>query len=142
MIRIFNHYMGRANLLRAAMDAAIVMVAVFGAVLLQASPVGNALPVAASGSLTIAAALFFINSATGFYEAKSSRSFGATMLRAIGSLGIALPLTYFILKWLQPGSVTTRSHKSLRWRASQRFSCTEVTKWLRAPRRHACVRAR
>ena len=58
---------------------------------------GNLVKDAGSHGLTLAAGIFFVNTATGFYGTRANRSFPESFLRACISLAFALPLTYLIL---------------------------------------------
>jgi lipopolysaccharide/colanic/teichoic acid biosynthesis glycosyltransferase len=62
------------------------------------------LPQAGSHGLTVAAGIFFVNTATGFYGTRADRSFFESFLRACISLAFALPLTYLILSLAAPGA--------------------------------------
>ncbi len=103
MIRIFSHYMHRMSVLRALSDVFFVMVAVFVAVLAQSGAVGNAVPVAGSHGLSIAAGIFIINALTGFYEPRPMRSSAESLLRAGLALALALPLTWAVFSLLPDG---------------------------------------
>lgn len=104
MIRIFSHYLNRANVLRALADAGVVMVAVFVAVLAQATAGGDVIPVAGTRGISVAAGILFINTASGFYEtAGATRSFGESVLRAGLALALAMPLTYAVVSLLPGG---------------------------------------
>ncbi len=105
MIRIFSHYMHRTSLLRALVDALMVMAAVFVAVLSQAGAAGNVFPVAGARGLSVAAGIFVINAMTGFYETRPSRSSAESFLRAVVALALALPLTYAVSSLLPDGFV-------------------------------------
>jgi sugar transferase (PEP-CTERM system associated) len=103
MIRIFNHYVHRDSMLRALFDAGVVMAAVFAGVLLQAGTADRVVPIAGTHGVSVAAGIFFINAATGFYETQTNRSFMESCLRAAVALALALPLTYAIFSLLPAG---------------------------------------
>jgi sugar transferase (PEP-CTERM system associated) len=103
MARSFNHFAQRTGLIRALLDAGFIMIAVFAAVMVQAGAVRGVLPMAGTHGLSLAAGILFINTATGFYEAKSSRTFGESFLRATLALALALPLTYAVFAFLPYG---------------------------------------
>lgn len=103
MVRIFNHYMHRASVVRALFDAAVVILAVFGAVLLAAGAGGDLVPLASTHGVSLAAGIFFINSASGFYEAGRNRSYGELLLRSVVAVALALPLTWLVFLLLPHG---------------------------------------
>ena len=112
MIRIFNHYMHRPSLVSALIDAVVVMAAIFAAVLLQAGPGGDVVPVAGTRGFSLAAGILCINAATGFYEVKSNRSYAELFVRAAVALALALPLTYLAFS-LMPAGFGNRSAMQL-----------------------------
>jgi sugar transferase (PEP-CTERM system associated) len=108
MSRIINHHVHQASLLRGLFDAGVVMAAVFAAVLLQAGTAERVLPLAGTHGVSVAAGIFIINAATGFYETGNSRSLLESCLRAALALALALPLTYAVF-WLLPAGFGNRS---------------------------------
>jgi sugar transferase (PEP-CTERM system associated) len=103
MIRIINDHMHQTRLLRAFFDAGVVMASVFAAVLIQAGTFHHAFPLAGTHGVSLAAGIFFINAATGFYEPSNNRSWVESCVRAALALALALPLTYAIFSLLPAG---------------------------------------
>lgn len=101
MNRIFARYLHRHGLVSALIDSSLVGAAVVGLMLVLADP-GTLVRDAGSQGLTLAAGIFFVNTASGFYGTRSNRSFAETLLRACISLAFALPLTYLILSITAP----------------------------------------
>lgn len=96
MVRIFNHYLHRRTLLQVLFDVGLIVFAVFSVVLSQGDQAGRIIPFAASHGLSLAGAMFVINSATGFYQHVHNRSLTQSCARALLALLLALPLTYVI----------------------------------------------
>lgn len=108
MIRIFNHYLHRATLLRVFFDLGLIFCAIFGVLATQVESFHTAFPLAGTHALSLAAGMFVINSASGFYERSYNRSFSQSVARAVMALLLALPLTYAIFS-LMPDDVVNRS---------------------------------
>lgn len=96
MNRIFSRYLHRNGVQRALVDAGVIVLAMF-ALVLAIPDAGTMIQDAGSHGLTLAAGIFFVNTATGFYGTRANRSFSESFLRACISLAFALPLTYLIL---------------------------------------------
>lgn len=107
MIRIFNHYLHRATLARIGFDVAMIFLAIFGVVATQVESLRQLFPLAGTHAMSLAAGLFVINSASGFYEKSYNRSFSQTCARATLALLLALPLTYAVFSFL-PDSFENR----------------------------------
>jgi sugar transferase (PEP-CTERM system associated) len=108
MIRIFNHYLHRRTLLQILFDVGFVVLVVMLAVLAQAQDVpSRVVPLAVTHGFSLAAALFVINTGTGFYDQSHSRSLIQTCARAVLVLVLALPLAYAIFSLL-PSDVASR----------------------------------
>ena len=67
-----------------------------------------AFPLAGKHALSLAAGMFVINSASGFYERSYNRSFSQSVARAVMALLLALPLTFAIFSLL-PDDLANRS---------------------------------
>ena len=100
MIRIFNHYIHPVSLQRIIFDFALVVGAIMAGVMLQADSLQSAMPIVGTHAVSLAAGLFVINSATGFYEKTYSRSLSQSCARAAFALLLALPLTYALFSLL------------------------------------------
>ncbi|MBS0446949.1 MAG: TIGR03013 family PEP-CTERM/XrtA system glycosyltransferase [Proteobacteria bacterium] len=104
MIRVFNHYFHRRTVLHIVLDFGL-LVTILGAVVLAEMERSSMLaPLAATGGLSLAACLFVINSASGFYQHAHNRSFHQSCARALVALMLALPIAYGIFS-LFPGGV-------------------------------------
>ena len=93
------------SLLDGLVDAGLVMAAVFGAMLWQAGSLDHLLPLAGAHGGPLAAGIFFINTANGFYEPGSERSGHGALARTVVALGLALGLTWTVFAFLpvEPG---------------------------------------
>ncbi len=100
MIRHFSFYTRRLTLLHVAFDVALVMAVIAISVALQIDSFALAVPLVGTHAVSLAAGLFVINTASGFYEPIHSRSVGQSCARAIFALLLALPLTYAVLSLL------------------------------------------
>jgi FlaA1/EpsC-like NDP-sugar epimerase len=96
MNRIFSRYLHRNGVQRALVDAGMIVLAMF-ALVLAIPEARTMIQDPGSHGLTLAAGIFFVNTATGFYGTRANRSFSESFLRACISLAFALPLTYLIL---------------------------------------------
>lgn len=102
MIRIFNHYVHRSALRGICFDLGLVLLVSLLAVSYKLGSVNQAVPLAGTHALSIAACLFVVNSASGLYETTASGSLARAMARAVVVLLVALPLTYAIFGLLPP----------------------------------------
>jgi sugar transferase (PEP-CTERM system associated) len=100
MIRIFNHYVHRVTLQRIAFDIGLIVLIILGGAMLEAESLKLVLPMAGGHAVSLAAGLFVINSASGFYESTYKRSLSQSCARALFALLLALPLTYAIFSLL------------------------------------------
>lgn len=100
MSRVTHHQRFGSGVLNALFDAGVVMVAVCAALLLQAGSVDRWVPLAGTHGGSLAAAIFFINAANGFYEPGQQRSGLALLVRTGLALVLALALTYAIFAHL------------------------------------------
>ena len=107
MIRIFNHYLHRRTLMQVMFDLGLILVVVMGMSMgtLGGAGTGFVLPLLAC--LLLAACVFVINTATGFYEYAHNRSLLQSLARATVAILIALPLAWLIFGLL-PSSVLGR----------------------------------
>jgi sugar transferase (PEP-CTERM system associated) len=94
MIRVFNHYVHRATVLRVLFDTALIFFAILGVVATQVENLRAALPMAGTHVMSLAAGMFVINSASGFYERDYNRSLSQSCARAVLALVLAVPLTF------------------------------------------------
>jgi sugar transferase (PEP-CTERM system associated) len=100
MFRLLNLYVSRRALLGGVLDVALVFLAILAGVLLQVGSIQLALPLASAHAVSLAAGLFVINTASGFYEQQNRRSFGQSCARAGFALALALPLTFALFSLL------------------------------------------
>jgi sugar transferase (PEP-CTERM system associated) len=108
MVRIFNHYLHRRTLLQILFDVGFVVLVVLLAVLAQTQDTpARVMPLAVTHGFSLAAALFVINTGTGFYDQSHTRSLIQTCARAVLVLVLALPLAYAIFSLL-PSDVASR----------------------------------
>ncbi len=96
MIRIFNHYVHRATLASIFFDVAMVFFVIFAVLMLDTGSLNEAMPLAGTHVVSMAACLFVINSASGLYDNGSAASFGQSCMRAAIALVVVLPLTWVI----------------------------------------------
>jgi sugar transferase (PEP-CTERM system associated) len=108
MIKIFNHYLHRRTLLQISFDFGLILFAVIGVGVSQADTPNQVVPLAATHGLSLAACLFLINTASGFYQNAHHRSLNQSCARAVLALFLALPLAYGIFSLL-PVTVSSRS---------------------------------
>ena len=100
MIRVFNHYLHRRTLVQIFFDLGLIVFAIIGIVLLKSERVVLAVPLATTQGLSLAAGIFVINSASGFYQPAHNRSLTQSIARAVLALLLALPLAYAIFSFL------------------------------------------
>ncbi len=109
MIRIFSHYVHRATLGSIFFDVSVVFFVIVCALMAQAAgSLNQAMPLAGTHVVSLAACLFVINSASGLYEKSAARSFSQSCIRAAIALVIVLPLTYVIFGLL-PADMLSRT---------------------------------
>ena len=109
MIRIFSHYVHRATLGSIFFDVAVVFFVIVCALMAQAAgSLNQAMPLAGTHVVSLAACLFVINSASGLYEKAAASSFSQSCTRAAIALLIVLPLTYVIFGLL-PADMLSRT---------------------------------
>ena len=103
VIRIFGHYMNRRLLLQVVFDFGLIVALMIAAFLLyvERSTVSISLVSAtATQGFSLAAAVFVINTASGFYQPPRGRTFGESCARAALASMFALPVAYFIFRLL------------------------------------------
>ena len=109
MIRVFSHYIHRATLNSILFDVAVVFMVILFALMMQAGgSVNQAMPLAGTHVLSLAASLFVINSASGLYEKSTASSFTQSLMRMAMALVVVLPLTYAIFGLL-PADMASRA---------------------------------
>ena len=100
MIRIFNHYLHRQTLLRILSDVGLIVLVMLVAFVSLAGSLGGILPIAGPQVASLAAGLFVINTASGFYQKSPNFTLSQAIARAALALLMALPLTYLIFSLL------------------------------------------
>lgn len=104
MVRVFNHYFHRRTVLHIVLDFGL-LVAILGTVVVVEMEKSSSLaPLAATGGLSLAACMFVINAASGFYAHAHNRSLHQSCARALVVLLLTLPIAYGIFSLL-PSSV-------------------------------------
>jgi sugar transferase (PEP-CTERM system associated) len=136
MIRILNHYIHRITLQRIAFDLALVLAVILVGVMVQADSLSSAMPLVGTHAVSLAAGLFVINTASGFYEKSYKRSLSQSCARAAFALLLALPLTYAIFSLL-PEQLGNR--EVIQWSAMVGVAAVilrrvYVTHWAAEPR--------
>jgi sugar transferase (PEP-CTERM system associated) len=111
MIRLFNHYFHRRTVLHILLDFGLIVVVLGAVVVAQVERSSQMAPVAATGGLSLAACLFIINSASGFYQHAHNRSLNQSCARALVALMLALPLAYGIFSIMPTGMAGTEALK-------------------------------
>ncbi len=100
MIRVFNHYLNRRTLAQIFFDLGLIVFAIVGIVLMKTDGGALAVPLATTHGLSLAAGIFVINSASGFYQPAHNRSLTQSLARAVLALLLALVLAYGIFSFL------------------------------------------
>jgi len=100
MIRVFNHYLHRRTLVQIFFDLGLIVFAIVGIVLMKTDGEALAVPLATTHGLSLAAGIFVINSASGFYQPAHHRSLTQSLARAVLALLLALLLAYGIFSFL------------------------------------------
>jgi sugar transferase (PEP-CTERM system associated) len=107
MIRIFSHYICRQSMVRVTFDMGFLLLSMF-AVFMTLSDAGDlTVPQAGAPVLSVAAGMFFVNSASGFYQRNNHFTVFQALSRAAIALLVVLPLTYLVFGVL-PESVANR----------------------------------
>ena len=107
MIRIFNHYLHRRTLIQVFFDLGLILVVVLGMSVGQADGAQHGLALGLLACLVLAACVFVINTATGFYEYAHNRTLAQSLARATVAIVVGLPLAWLIFGLL-PASVPAR----------------------------------
>lgn len=107
MIRIFNHYLHRRTLTQVMLDLGLIVAVVLGIGLGPLGDSGGSLTLPLAASLALAAGVFVINSATGFYEHTHNRTLRQSLARATVGLALGVPLAWLIFGLL-PAQVPGR----------------------------------
>ncbi|MCA0239441.1 MAG: TIGR03013 family PEP-CTERM/XrtA system glycosyltransferase [Proteobacteria bacterium] len=107
MIRIFSHYVSRQSMLRVLFDLAFLLLAMLVVFVAFADGLSAIGAQAGAPVLSVAAGMFIVNSASGFYQRSSNFTASQALGRATIALLIVLPLTYFVFDLLPP-TVTNR----------------------------------
>lgn len=100
MIRIFNHYLHRQTLLRILSDTGLLLLVMLIAFATLADGLGGLLPIAGPQVVSLAAGMFVINTASGFYQKSPNFTSTQAIARAALALLLALPLTYLLFSLL------------------------------------------
>ena len=111
MIRVFNHYFHRRTLLHVVLDVGLLVLVLGVVVLAKVEQPYVLAPVAATGGLSLAACLFVINSASGFYQHAHNRSLIQSCARALFALVLALPIAYGIFSFVPNDLASTGALK-------------------------------
>ena len=103
MIRIFNHYLHRQTLLRMLFDIGFLVLAVVIAFAALSDGLQLLMPLAGTQLVSLAAGLFVINTASGFYQTTNHLTRTQACARAAMALSVALPLTFGLFSLLPQG---------------------------------------
>ncbi|WP_119354819.1 TIGR03013 family XrtA/PEP-CTERM system glycosyltransferase [Azohydromonas sediminis] len=107
MIRIFNHYLHRRTLLQVMIDLGLIVALVLALSLGPLGDAGQGIALPLLAALVLAACVFVINSATGFYEYAHNRTLLQSLARATAGIVVGLPLAWLIFGLL-PAAVPGR----------------------------------
>lgn len=100
MFHIFSHYVSRQSVLRVAFDIAFIILSMLAAFAVLVGRLDLMVPKAGTHVLSLAAGMFVINTASGFYQQSSQFTLNQAFARAAVALLLALPLTYAIFSLL------------------------------------------
>ncbi|MES2960119.1 MAG: TIGR03013 family XrtA/PEP-CTERM system glycosyltransferase [Pseudomonadota bacterium] len=103
MIRIFNHYLHRRTLLHILLDGGLIVFTILAFVITQVDDPYFAMPPAFANGAVLAAYVFVINTASGFYQLVHNRSFIQSCARAVLAMVLVFPLGYLIFSLLPVG---------------------------------------
>lgn len=95
-------------------DVLLVLAAVIAGVVLEAESLRDAMAVAGGHAVSLAAGLFVINTASGFYDGARRQSIAQICARAVFALAVALPLTFAVVGML---AVEFNAAQTLQWYA-------------------------
>ncbi len=112
MQRLFPSPYRIATLARILFDIVLVLACIVVGFAVQPQRIEPLLPIAGTQALSLAAGLFLINTATGFYEGGRRRSAWQRLLRAMLSLALAVPMTWAIFSLLP---ADFHSRELVRW---------------------------
>lgn len=107
MARTLGLYVSRRSIACVLGDLLLVVIAVVAGSLLQVGGPDISVSLAGTQAASLAAGLFVINSASGFYDATARRSLPQSCARAAFALALALPLTFALFSLL-PTSLANR----------------------------------
>ncbi len=114
MIKLFNHHVRTASLLRALFDTLLVFLVVAAGLVLPEGNRALAMPLLGTHALSLSAGLFVITAASGVYDLRPQQSPSQAMSRALFALLLGLPLSYLVLSLL-PGGFVHR--QAVQWSA-------------------------
>jgi len=100
VFHIFSHYVSRQSVLRVAFDIAFIILSMLAAFAVLVGRLDLMVPKAGTHVLSLAAGMFVINTASGFYQQSSQFTLNQAFARAAVALLLALPLTYAIFSLL------------------------------------------
>lgn len=100
MIRVFNHYLHRRTLGQIFFDLGLTVFVIAVLIVMRTNGEALAVSLATTHGLSLAAGIFVINSASGFYQPAHNRSLTQSLARAVVALLLALPLAYGIFSFL------------------------------------------
>ena len=96
MIRVFSHYVCRQSMLRVLFDLAFLLLAMFVVFVAFADRLDVVMPQAGAPMLSVAAGMFVVNTASGFYQRTNNFTVFQAFGRATIALLIVLPMTYLV----------------------------------------------
>ena len=103
MIRLFKHYVPQRLLLQMLFDAGLILLVIIGVSITLIDLPGKSVSLASHHALSLAACLFIINSAAGFYQQAHTRTWLQSCVRAAVAAMVALPLPFLLFRALPSG---------------------------------------
>ena len=92
MTRILSHYFSRQMLRKAAFDLSFPLLSTFAVFLAFAERIDQLMPQAGGPMLSVAAGLFVVNTASGFYQRNNQFTLFQAFSRAAVAVSTGLPL--------------------------------------------------
>lgn len=107
MLKVFSHYFPSGTLLQAAVDTALLFMAVLAVILLQAGSGTVDWMTVAPSAVVFALAMVGLNTAMGLYRWRWGGTSGAVLRRALLSVVVSAPCALLILNVLPWAAVTS-----------------------------------
>jgi sugar transferase (PEP-CTERM system associated) len=107
MLKVFSHYFPSGTLLQAAVDTALLFLAVLAVIMLQAGSGAVDWMTIAPSAVVFALAMVGLNTAMGLYRSRGVRARRAVLRRALLSVVVSVPCALLILNVLPWAAVTS-----------------------------------